>query len=136
MAGDHYINSAFAELLLLVPMCIAVSPVSERVAYLEVLQTFWYNICPHLLWVDNVTAMLGVPAHGAGAGTFVETAIDLFGSEAETSADAALEERGCRSHLSRWREREIDLGSRGSGEVVPPYLAYFVLDWLGASKDP
>lgn len=62
--------------------------------YLTVLQSLRNNIRPHLPRLNDVPAVLRVPAHGARPVAFVVAAVDLFGRETETGELAGEEARG------------------------------------------
>lgn len=61
--------------------------------YLEILQVRGYDICSHLLVINDIAAMLGMSAHGPGTCAFVVAAVDLFGGQGET---AETTKEGCR----------------------------------------
>lgn len=71
--------------------CKQISPVSGNV-YLEVPQPLGHHVRPYFLVMDHVAAVLGMAAHGPGAGAFVVPVVDHFGCEREAAETA--EERG------------------------------------------
>ena len=53
--------------------------------HLAIFQLVRHDVCADFLPFDYVASVLGVPAHGTGAGAFVKAFVDLFGGEWETS---------------------------------------------------
>lgn len=52
------------------------------------------DVCPHLVPLDNVSAVLGVPTRGPGACALVVALVDVLGGEPQSAIAQGLEHAG------------------------------------------